>query len=128
MEQLFWTRRQILKAAGAAGGLAAASSLLGPRIFLAGEERDSGELGRFGQWSDPVELTELGPTAADLAAGKTWNDFHPAISRDELTLYFTTTRYAPALLFPEHSARLTCRGRSWPPLVRTAAPHARRFR
>lgn len=95
MEQSLWTRRQILKAAAAAGGLAAAGSLLNPGIFLAddGGDHEQGEhsLGRFGPWRAPRQVAELAsdPSRADF-------DFHPAISRDELTLYFTTTRYADA--------------------------------
>lgn len=93
MEHSLWTRRQILKAAGAAGGLAGASSFLSPGIFLAADEvgqRGEASLGRFGPWSEPRQLGEL---AADPSRGDF--DFHPAISRDQLTLYFTTTRYAP---------------------------------
>jgi len=98
MEKLSFTRRQILKAAGAAGGLAAASSLLYPGIFLADDEGDNrlGEhrLGNFGPWAEPNQIIEL---AADPSRGDF--NFHPAISRDQLTLYFTTTRYAT---FPPH--------------------------
>jgi hypothetical protein len=87
MEQSLWTRRQILKAAGAAGGLAAASSFLSPGIFLAADEegqRGETSLGRFGPWSAPHQIAELASTAMD---------FHPAISRNGLSLYFTTSRF-----------------------------------
>jgi hypothetical protein len=90
MEQSVFTRRQILKAAGAAGGLATMGAILGPRLILADDEPDDAALGNFGPWSEPRQIVEL---AADPNRGDF--DFHPAISRDQLTLYFTTTRYAP---------------------------------
>jgi hypothetical protein len=92
MNQLILTRRQILKAAGAAGGLVAASSLLGPAISLAGlDERGHAPLGPFGDWTPPVPIDEIA-SAAD--------DYHPAISADSRSLYFTSTRNAISTPFP----------------------------
>jgi hypothetical protein len=87
MERLQLTRRQILKAAGAAGGLAAASGLLGPTSIFAADEPEDDALGPFGPWSTPKPIAEL---------ASAFNDFHPAISRDGRSLYFTTTRDAGA--------------------------------
>jgi len=85
MERRQLTRRQILKAVGAAGGLAAASGLFGRMPILADDEPEDSGLGSFGPWSAPKPIQEL---------ASPFNDFHPAISRDGLSLYFTTSRYA----------------------------------
>jgi len=85
MERLLITRRHVLKVAGVATGLAAASMVLGPLRVLADDEPEDG-LGPFGPWSPPVRIEELESDAMD---------YHPAISRDGLSLYFSTSRYAP---------------------------------
>lgn len=92
MNQLILTRRQILKAAGAAGGLVAASSFLGPVMSLAGlDEHGRAPLGPFGDWTLPVPIDEVASGA---------DDYHPAISADSRSLFFTSTRNATSTPFP----------------------------
>jgi TAT (twin-arginine translocation) pathway signal sequence len=79
------TRRQMLKAAGAIGGMAALGGLVGAIPGLADGEADDGSLGLFGPWSEPQPIRDI-PSA--------FNEFHPAVSKDELSLYFTTNRFA----------------------------------
>jgi len=64
-------RRQFLKAAIATGAVGAA---MGPRMVLSTPNR---KMGPFSDWSEPVNL---GPMV-----NSGFNDFHPAISRDELS-------------------------------------------
>ena len=71
-------RRQFLKAAIATGAVGAA---MGPRMVLS---RPNRQLGPFSDWSEPVNL---GPVV-----NSGYNDFHPAISRNELSLYITSDR------------------------------------
>jgi TAT (twin-arginine translocation) pathway signal sequence/WD40-like Beta Propeller Repeat len=79
------TRRQMLKAAGAIGGMAAMGGLIGAIPGLAdGEPGDAG-LGPFGPWSEPQPVRDV---------PSTFNEFHPALSKDGLSLYFTTNRFA----------------------------------
>ena len=86
MHQLRLSRRDILKGAAAAGGLAAAGTLLGPLAVVAKEESDSDSM-TFGPWAKPRPIAELASTSSD---------YHPAISKDGLSLYFTTDRGAPS--------------------------------
>jgi len=71
-------RRQFLKAAIATGAVGAA---MGPRMVLS---RPNRQMGPFSDWSEPVNL---GPVV-----NSGFNDFHPGISRDGLSLYFTSDR------------------------------------
>lgn len=92
MEHLLLTRRQILKAAGAAGVVSAASLVLGPIGFFA--EEDEHALGPFGPWDPPEPILEL---------SSRFDDFHPAISNDELNLYFSSNRPWVADTTPDHN-------------------------
>ena len=85
MEQLRLSRRDILKGAAAAGGLAAAGTMLGPLAVLADQESDRESMA-FGPWSNVHQIEEL---------ASTFGDYHPAISRDGRSLYFTTDRSNP---------------------------------
>jgi hypothetical protein len=80
MKDLRASRRRVLKAAAATGAVAAVMGA-GPRVVFAKNPR---QLGPFSPWSEPVNL---GP-----AVNSTSNDFHPGISKDELSLYFTSDR------------------------------------
>ena len=110
MERLLFTRRQMLKVAGVATGLAAAGMVLGPLDFLADDEPEEG-LGPFGPWSPPVRIDELASGAMD---------YHPAISREGLSLYFTTTRYAPTFKVAIAVVRRPHRKAAWD--LRTLTP------
>jgi hypothetical protein len=80
MKDLRVSRRRVLKAAAGTGAVAAVMGA-GPRVVFAKNPR---QLGPFSPWSEPVNL---GP-----AVNSTSNDFHPGISKDELSLYFTSDR------------------------------------
>jgi hypothetical protein len=71
-------RRQFLKAAAVTGAVGA---VMGPGMVLS---RPNRQLGPFSDWSEPVNL---GPVV-----NSGFNDFHPGISRDGLSLYFTSDR------------------------------------
>jgi hypothetical protein len=74
------SRRRLLQGAGALG----LAAILRPAAVLA-EPGDEGErLGPFGPWSTPVNL---GPVV-----NTTFDDNHPAISKDGLSLYITSNR------------------------------------
>jgi hypothetical protein len=108
MQQLRLSRRDLLKGAAATGGLAAAGTLLGPLGVLAEQESD-GESIVFGPWSPPQPIAEL---------ASTHSDYHPAISRDGRSLYFTSDRDAPN--FPTEimvSQREDTEGPWGPPVV-----------
>jgi WD40-like Beta Propeller Repeat len=77
------SRRDILKLAAAAGGIAAVDAMLGSVPSLAEGDGAEGALGPFGPWSDFAPIDELASNS---------DDFHPAISRDGRSLYFTTSR------------------------------------
>jgi len=77
-EGLRANRRQFLKAAAVTSALGA---VMGPASVFS---RPNRQLGPFSDWSEPVWL---GPVV-----NSTSNDFHPAISRDELSLYITSDR------------------------------------
>jgi hypothetical protein len=77
-EGLRSSRRQVLKAALMTGAVGA---VMGSRMVLS---RPNRELGPFSDWSAPVNL---GPIV-----NSRFNDFHPGISRDELSLYITSDR------------------------------------
>src|SRR5437773_1006013 len=87
MKNFQLTRRQMLKVVGAAGGGVAVSVLLGRIPGLAEDESDDIGLGPFGPWTEPQPILEL---------ASSFTDYHPAISKDEQSLYFTTTRFAQA--------------------------------
>jgi len=70
-------RRRLLKGAGALS----LATILRPTLALATHPR---QLGPFSDWSEPVWL---GPVVSSIS-----NDFHPAISRDGLSLYITSDR------------------------------------
>jgi WD40-like Beta Propeller Repeat len=78
MKGLRGSRRQVLKAALATG---AVGTVMGPAMVLS---RSNRQLGPFSDWSEPVNL---GPIV-----NSRFNDFHPGISRDELSLYITSDR------------------------------------
>ncbi len=88
MQDIRLSRRQVLKAAGAIGGLAIAIPWLGPIVVAADEEPFDEPIGPFGPWSPPAPIEEL---------ASTYGDFHPGISKDGLSLFFTTDRSAPPL-------------------------------
>jgi len=85
MQQLRLGRRDFLIGVGVLGGLVVGGEWLGPLVSLASDEPADGPMGPFGPWSTPWPIAELASTATD---------FHPAISRDGLSLYFTTDRFA----------------------------------
>ena len=70
-------RRRLLQGAGALS----LAAIVRPTVVLANHQR---QLGPFSSWSPPVNL---GPV---VNSGS--NDFHPGISRDGLSLYFTSDR------------------------------------
>ncbi len=72
------TRRQLLQGAGAF----ALATALSPTLVLGDDDGDQG-LGPFGPWSDPVKLD---------AVNSPFLDAHPAISKNGLSLYITSTR------------------------------------
>src|SRR2546430_17343016 len=82
------SRRDVLKAAGAVGGLAIALPWLSQLVVAAEDEVADEPMGPFGPWDAPTPITELASTSGD---------FHPSISRDGLSLFFTTDRSAPPL-------------------------------
>jgi hypothetical protein len=79
MERLHVSRRQILKA----GAVVVAGLVLDPRAVFAQEREGHESMGPFGPWTNAMPLAELASTS---------NDYHPAISKDGLSLYFTTDR------------------------------------
>ncbi|OLC15694.1 MAG: hypothetical protein AUH32_02790 [Actinobacteria bacterium 13_1_40CM_66_12] len=88
MQDIRLSRRDVLKAAGALGGLAIAIPWLGPIVVAADEGPFDEPMGPFGPWSPPAPIEEL---------ASTHGDFHPGISKDGLSLFFTTDRSAPPL-------------------------------
>src|SRR6516165_7878028 len=70
-------RRQLLQGAGALGFAA----ILRPTPVFS---RPNRQLGPFSDWSEPINL---GPVV-----NSGFNDFHPGISKDGLSLYFTSDR------------------------------------
>ena len=88
MHDIRLSRRDVLKAAGAVGGLAIALPWLSQLVVAAEDEVADEPMGPFGPWNPPSPITELASTSAD---------FHPSISKDGLSLFFTTDRSAPPL-------------------------------
>jgi hypothetical protein len=78
-------RRDFLIGAGVLGGLAISGKWLGPFAALADDELSDTPMGPFGPWSAPSPIAELASAS---------NDFHPAVSKDGLSLFFTTDRFA----------------------------------
>ena len=85
MKQPQLTRRQALKVAGVVAGMATLGGLIGSIPALADGEPEDAGLGPFGPWSAPRPIREV---------PSTFNEFHPTLSKDELSLYVTTNRYA----------------------------------
>jgi hypothetical protein len=85
MEQLRLGRRDFLIGAGVLGRLAIGGKFLGPLAALADDEPSDAAMGPFGPWSAPSLIAELASAASD---------FHPAITKDGLSLSFTTDRFA----------------------------------
>ncbi len=81
MDRVQVTRRQLLQAAGA---VAVATALGGPAAVFGKVGTQEARLGPFSDWSAPVNL---GPVVNSL-----YNDFHPGISSDGQSLYFTSDR------------------------------------
>ncbi len=81
MDRLQLTRRQFLRAAQAA---AIATALGAPAAVFGKAGTPEERLGPFSDWSAPVNL---GPVV-----NSPYNDFHPGVSRDGLSLYFTSDR------------------------------------
>jgi hypothetical protein len=73
-------RRRVLQGAGALG----LAATLRPTAVFAERDDDNERLGPFGPWSTPVNL---GP-----AVNTRFDDNHPAISKDGLSLYITSNR------------------------------------
>jgi hypothetical protein len=73
-------RRRLLQGAGALG---VAASLRPTAVFAEGDD-DEEQLGPFGPWSTPVNL---GPVV-----NSRFDDFHPAISKNGLSLYISSLR------------------------------------
>jgi hypothetical protein len=73
-------RRRLLQGAGALG----LAAILRPTAVFAGSDDDDERLGPFGPWSTPVNLGRVVNTG--------FNDNHPAISKDGLSLYITSNR------------------------------------
>src|SRR5215469_2662858 len=78
LEGLRASRRQVLRAALAT---AAVGAVMAPGMVLS---RPNRPLGPFSDWSEPVWL---GPVV-----NSTFNEEHPGISRDELSLYISSNR------------------------------------
>jgi len=78
MEDHHVSRRQVLTAALASG---AVGTVMGTSVVFAKHQR---QLGPFSDWSEPVNL---GPVVNSAS-----NDFDPGISKDGLSLYFTSDR------------------------------------
>lgn len=75
------TRRQLLHGAG----FIALAAVLRPTAVFAGDEPGNDEpLGPFSDWSEPVYLGSV--------VNSPYNDSHPAILKNGLSLYFTSTR------------------------------------
>ena len=88
MHDIRLSRRDVLKAAGAVGGLAIALPWLSQLVVAAEDEVADEPMGPFGPWNAPAPIAELASTSVD---------FHPSISKDGLSLFFTTDRSAPPL-------------------------------
>src|ERR1700674_1002298 len=73
-------RRRLLQGAGALG----LAATLRPTAVFAGCDDDNERLGPFGPWSPPVNL---GPVV-----NTPFNDHHPGISKNGLSLYITSNR------------------------------------
>ena len=73
-------RRQLLQGVGALG----LAAILHPTAAFAEREGEGERLGPFGPWSTPVNL---GPVV-----NTTFDDYHPAISKNGLSLYISSTR------------------------------------
>src|ERR1700738_2472417 len=73
-------RRRLLQGAGALG----LAATLRPTAVFAERDDDNERLAPFGPWSTPVNL---GP-----AVNTRFDDNHPAISKDGLSLYITSNR------------------------------------
>jgi hypothetical protein len=74
------SRRRLLQCAGALG---LAATLRPPAVFAESDDEDE-RLGPFGPWSSPVNLGPVVNTPFD--------DNHPAISKNGLSLYITSNR------------------------------------
>ena len=73
-------RRRLLQGAGALG----LAAILRPTAVFAEPDDDNERLGPFGPWSPPVNLGPVVNTRFD--------DNHPAISKNGLSLYITSNR------------------------------------
>ena len=73
-------RRRLLQGAGALG----LAATLRPTAVFAERDDDNERLGPFGPWSSPVNF---GP-----AINTRFDEYHPAISKDGLSLYITSKR------------------------------------
>jgi len=73
-------RRRLLQGAGALG----LAAILRPTAVSADPDDEDERLGPFGPWSTPVNLGSVVNT--------TFDDNHPAISKDGLSLYITSNR------------------------------------
>lgn len=80
MERLSVTRREILKA----GAVVVAGLVLDPRAVFAQEREGHESMGPFSPWSAPVNL---GPVVNSPS-----NEYHPAISKNGLSLYISSDR------------------------------------
>jgi WD40-like Beta Propeller Repeat len=80
MERLHVSRRQILKA----GAVVVAGLVLDPRAVFAQEREGHESMGPFSPWTKPVNL---GPVV-----NSSFNEYHPAISNDGRSLYFSSDR------------------------------------
>ena len=77
-------RRQLLQGAGALG---VAASLRPTAVFAEGDN-DEDRLGPFGPWSAPVNLGAV----INSGANQIYNQTFPSISKNGLSLYFTSDR------------------------------------
>lgn len=91
MRDIRLSRREVLKAVGAMGGIALAMPWLARMADAADEVAFDDPMGPFGPWSSPTPIAELASTS---------NDFHPSISKDGLSLFFTTDRRSPPVMPP----------------------------
>jgi hypothetical protein len=80
MERLLVSRRQVL----IAGAVGVAGLAFRPLFVLADDPAATNSMGTFSDWSAPAKL---GPAVNSPA-----NDFHPAISSDDLSLYISSNR------------------------------------
>lgn len=80
MERLSVTRREILKA----GAVVVAGVVLDPTAVFAQEREGHQSMGPFSPWSAPVNLGKVVNSPS--------NEYHPAISKNGLSLYISSNR------------------------------------